>query len=122
MPRPPNEKSWLHLMVHTTYRKVQLFIAVDKFMCMLYFYQNIKHNIVSENRTSCKDLTTGCGDLGLTLIQNALFELPLCCKEVLSIAWPLVVTDVSDQSIQSGFKIVFPASCQRSIQYENYSR
>ena len=21
-------------------------------MCMLYFYQNIKHNIVSENRTS----------------------------------------------------------------------
>ena len=33
-------------------RKVQLFIAVDKFMCMLYFYQNIKHKIVSENRTS----------------------------------------------------------------------
>ena len=51
----------------------------------------------------CKDLTTGCGNLGLTLIQNALFELPLCCKEVLFIAWPLVVTDVSDQSIQSGF-------------------
>ena len=47
--------------------------------------------------------------MGLTLIQNVLFELPLCFSEFFFIEWPLVV---NDQSIQSGSEIVFSSQLQ----------